>query len=351
MEEQAKKSFIINVVFTSLWILIGVFAGKFLLQYMLPFAVSLLIAWVMQAPAEKICRKIKLKKGTVAAFLSAGVYIAVAALLIFCILKLAGAMGDLISSATNLTQSITDCISAVQNGLSGVLDKISPNVRRTGEKFIASFSASVTKKISDFLSNLAAVTVKRAPSFLFSALAALAASCYIAKDFDGLVKFCKGLMSEKTAIKLAKIKNIFKTCILKMLGSYGIIFALTLGEITVGLMILGVENAVLIGALISLVDILPVLGAGAVLIPWGIISIISGSTARGVGIIILYLAVLIVRNFAEPKIVADKTGINPLFMLLAMFLGLRVFGFWGLIILPVTLVVTVKYYKSEMETS
>ena len=64
---------------------------------------------------------------------------------------------------------------------------------------------------------------------------------------------------------------------------------------------------------------------------------------------ILYIFVTIIRNFAEPKIVGSKTGINPLFILFSMFLGIRLFGFFGLIILPVTFIVVVKYYKNEME--
>ncbi|MGI6280365.1 MAG: hypothetical protein ACOYJS_07390 [Acutalibacteraceae bacterium] len=47
--------------------------------------------------------------------------------------------------------------------------------------------------------------------------------------------------------------------------------------------------------------------------------------------------------------VGGKIGINPLFLLIAMFLGIRIFGFFGLIILPVTFIVVFKYYKNEME--
>ena len=64
---------------------------------------------------------------------------------------------------------------------------------------------------------------------------------------------------------------------------------------------------------------------------------------------ILYVVLIVVRNFAESKIVGNKTGINPLFILFAMFLGLKFFGFLGVVVLPVTLIVIIKYYKNEME--
>ena len=124
---------------------------------------------------------------------------------------------------------------------------------------------------------------------------------------------------------------------------------LTFAELAVGLLLLGVKNALLTALVISVIDVLPVLGAGSVLLPWSIICVISGNTPLAAGIIAVYLFITVVRNFAEPKMVGEKMGINPLFILLAMFLGLRLFGFLGLIILPVTLIVVIKYYKNEME--
>ena len=134
-----------------------------------------------------------------------------------------------------------------------------------------------------------------------------------------------------------------------MLGGYFVLALITLGELFAGLMILGVKNAFLISLVTAAIDILPVLGVGAVLLPWGILSIVSGNSFLGVGILVLYGIITLARNFLEPKIVGNRTGINPLFILLAMFLGLKLIGAAGIIILPVTLIVVVKYYKNEME--
>ena len=62
----------------------------------------------------------------------------------------------------------------------------------------------------------------------------------------------------------------------------------------------------------------------------------------------MYAVITLVRNFAEPKIIGDKIGINPLFTLLAMFIGLKTAGIAGVLLFPTALIVTVKYYKNEM---
>ena len=348
MEEQAKKSFIINVIFVVLWVALGILLGKFLLQYLLPFVISLVIAALMQKPSDKVSLKLGIKKGTVAAIFSAGLYIAVAALITLTFLGVFNITGKFISSVMDLSDSMMNFTLKIKNAFTDTFGKISPEIKDALEKVMVDFLNGITTKITDFLSNLAARFIKSVPTMLFSSVVALAATCYIAKDFDSLKNFLKGLLSKEKIEKIIKIKEIVKSCVFKMLTGYLIIFALTFLEILIGLVVLRVNNAFLIAVLISIVDILPVLGAGTVLLPWGFFNIAIKNTALGFGIIALYAVVVIIRNFTEPKIVGDKTGINPLFMLVAIFLGLRLFGFWGLVILPVTLVVTVKYYKSEM---
>ena len=107
-------------------------------------------------------------------------------------------------------------------------------------------------------------------------------------------------------------------------------------------------NAFIIAVIIALVDILPVLGTGIILVPWAIYCIISGAPALAVGLSILYVITLVIRNFLEPKIVSQQIGINPLFTLISMFAGLKLFGGVGLVLFPLILIVTVKYYKEEM---
>ena len=59
------------------------------------------------------------------------------------------------------------------------------------------------------------------------------------------------------------------------------------------------------------------------------------------------LPITVVRNFAEPKIIGSQMGIKPLFTLLAMFIGIKLFGIAGIFILPITLIVVIEYYKTD----
>lgn len=349
MGEQAKKQFIINVIFITLCAGIIIIVGNFVLKYLLPFVIAIAVAALMQKPAEIVSRKIHIKKGICATIISAVLYITLAGLLLLMVFKVFSFTGRAVTSLSALSNTAVEIFERLEATFGRLLTQLSPDFKGAFNKIISDMIESITGKLSLFLSETATGIVKAAPSFLFSSIVALAATCYIAKDFDGLVSFSKSLIKPKTVEALCDIKKILKTSVLKILAGYLILMVITFFELALGLLILGTKNWLLIALIIAFIDVLPVLGVGAVLIPWGIINIIIGNSFLGVGLMILYIIIVLIRNFAEPKIVGIKVGINPLFILFAMFLGLRLFGFAGLIILPVTFIVVIKYYKNEME--
>ncbi|MGI5891342.1 MAG: sporulation integral membrane protein YtvI [Bacillota bacterium] len=109
--------------------------------------------------------------------------------------------------------------------------------------------------------------------------------------------------------------------------------------------ILQVEGALAIGLLTGMLDALPLLGAGFLIIPWIIYCFIIGNTWLGFGLIIFYIILVAVRNILEPKLVGDRIGLHPLATLAAIFVGLQIFGIMGLIFGPILLAIVVAFYR------
>jgi sporulation integral membrane protein YtvI len=107
----------------------------------------------------------------------------------------------------------------------------------------------------------------------------------------------------------------------------------------VGLLILRVDYPLAIALLIVLVDILPVLGTSAVLIPWAVYSFLAGNAQLGIGLVILWLVILIFRRLIEPKIIGDAVGINALAALISMYVGFKLVGAVGLILGPIVVII------------
>jgi sporulation integral membrane protein YtvI len=119
--------------------------------------------------------------------------------------------------------------------------------------------------------------------------------------------------------------------------------------VLIGLWILGVKYALTVAIIIGLVDLLPYLGVGSVLVPWSAYSFFfAGDTRMAVGLLILYVVLLVVRQMLEAKLVSSNVGLDPLTTLIALFVGLNLFGFIGLIIGPVSVVVMIALYRAHV---
>ena len=115
--------------------------------------------------------------------------------------------------------------------------------------------------------------------------------------------------------------------------------------LTLGLWVLGVEFPMLFGGLIAILDALPVLGTGTVLIPWALISFLQAKSGQGFGLLALYGISSLTRSILEPHLVGKQLGLPPLATLMAFYIGYRLFGIVGMILLPLT-VLLVKPFVS-----
>lgn len=349
LKNEAKKSFLINLLYTISILFLIFIASKLLFSYLLPFVIAVIIAALVQRPANFLSKKIPLKTGTIASILALLSFLVFSAVSIFIIYRLSLLLGSVLKELPTFLNYITDYISRLENKLSSEFQKISPEFSQSISEIIEGMINAITTRAADAFSTFAAITAKKAPSFLFGSVISLAASCFIAKDFNSLANFISLICGEKSYSKFLKIKEIFRTNIAKILKGYFWLFVLTFIELTIGFIILGVNFAPLLALLIAVVDLLPVLGTGAILIPWSLAELIFGKSSMAISLIVIYVLITVIRNLAEPKIIGNQIGIHPLFTLLAMFIGLKILGVVGLFILPITLIVIIKYYKDELE--
>lgn len=139
-----------------------------------------------------------------------------------------------------------------------------------------------------------------------------------------------------------------KNTIGKYVKSYSLIFFITFFELAIGFSLLRVQNAMLLGLLVAIFDILPILGTGGVLIPWALISAVLGDKAFALGVFTLYIIIIVVRNIIEPRIVGKQIGLHPLVTLVCMFVGLKFFGVIGLFGFPIALSVLVNMDRNNI---
>jgi len=118
-----------------------------------------------------------------------------------------------------------------------------------------------------------------------------------------------------------------------------IIFVIVFIILFIGFSILEISYALMAALLLSVIDIIPLVGAGIIMIPWAIITYIGGNQNLGVGLAVLYVILTIGKQFIEPKIVGDQIGIRPLYTFAATILGTVFFGPLGLMLGPIIAVI------------
>ena len=117
--------------------------------------------------------------------------------------------------------------------------------------------------------------------------------------------------------------------------------------ITVGLKILGIDNSLLLGAVCSILDILPFVGTTIVFIPIIIYNIIIKRYILVVGLISLYILERFTREILEAKFLSSKLEIHPLIIILSIYIGVNMFGFIGIIAGPIYSIIAKDIIYSE----
>lgn len=338
MNREFKKDFLIDLSFVLVISLIIYFSFKFVFIYLFPFIIGLLITALVQKPAEYISRKIKIKKGACALILVVLTYILLVGIIFFCGYRIVGAVTMLYNGFADNINYFEKMFESINQKLSRVINTFPDDMKTSFSNAFTNLLGSLAEKITSFVSSVATSAASYAPGVLVSVVVTIVASCYIAKDFDTVKRFATGLISDKIRNLLVRVKEITVNKIFKIIKGYLIIMVITFVELAIGFLLLKINNAILIALLIAVLDLLPVLGTGTILIPWGIINLILGNYWLGAALLIIYVVVLLIRNIIEPKVISHQVGLHPLITLLCIFIGLKLFGFLGMLLLPLAVV-------------
>ena len=144
---------------------------------------------------------------------------------------------------------------------------------------------------------------------------------------------------------LLPITDRLRYSALAYLRTQGIIMLITATLCTTGLMIIHNPYALLLGLVIALLDALPILGSGMILLPWSIVLFFRNDYMAGAILLTVFILCVILREFLEPKLLGKGIGIRPLYTLISMYLGIRVFGVAGFILGPIGLVIIKSLYE------
>lgn len=324
-------------------ITLSIYLGfRFILPLILPFIFAYMLAWIVRPTTEFLYKKARVPR-TVGGSIS-----------ILVLISLVGTglvyLGNLlIKQAVNFARNIP----AYLNILAGKLDNICSNcddifgmTAGSARVFIDDNMFKMVDKVkSDIIPGLTARTLNftvQIVGFIGVLLIMVISAVLIIKEVPVLKKKYEdsSLYNDVNRV-MAKLADAGIAYIRAQL----LIMVLVAVCCVTGLVLIKSEYALLLGILIAVLDALPIIGSGMVLIPWSIIMLLNGNIFAAAILITVYLISQIIREVVEPKLIGNRIGIRPLYTLISMYVGLKLFGVAGFILGPIGLIIIIAILK------
>lgn len=334
----------------ALAILLGII---FLVPRALMFFLPFVIGWIIALMASPLVRffeeKIKLKRKIGSAFVIIAVIALLVLLIYFVIAWLTEQVGGLLTALPDMWAGMEADINSMGQSLSSLLEKLPGETKIN----LNSLTDTVGNYMGEFLERIGTPTIEAAgnlalqlPSIFIGVIMALLSAYFFVAEHQQINEWFR----KHTPATIQLYYSMVRRSLVKSVGGY--LKAQLKIEIwmylllVLGLGVLGVNYYALIALGIAILDFLPFLGTGTVLIPWAIVKIFAADYKTAVGLLIIWCGGQLARQLIQPKIVGDSIGVPPLPTLVLLYIGYQVGGVVGMIIaVPLGLLVYTMYQE------
>ncbi len=325
---------LICIAFLVLAVILGI---RYLLPVLFPFLLAWVVSLAVRPLASKFSARLKLPKKLCATLLLLLILGLVFALAWLAVDRLSEELGEFVDNFLNQSFDEKSDLFTILAEKIPFLERFSA-YRDSINQLLADSVSGLMVTLSSKLPNLVASMLSALPDFLFVVLITVITGFYFCASEKDVLLSLTSYFPASLQDRFPAWKRRIKAFSWRFLRAYLLLLALTFVLLLAGFLILRQKYAFLLALVVALVDLLPVLGVGTVLIPWAVIALGNREYVLGVGLLTLYAVVLIVRQIVEPKVLGKSFGLHPVFALFATFAGWYLFGFLGMLLSPIAAV-------------
>lgn len=313
---------------------LGLYLGvRYLLPVLLPFALGALLALAAE-PVVGLC----IKHLHLPRWAGAGLGVSLTLVILLGLLSLLGALllrelGSLAQAVPDLQDTARQGISLLQAQLTSLSEKMPKNIGHlvaTSADSLGSSGSALLEQITMRLPGWVSAALEKVSQGAIGLGTGVVSGYLISSRLPRLRQALSDRVPQawKDGLRRARsaLGGWLKAQGLLMLGTWAIV--------SVGLLLLRVPYGPLWAVLIALVDAVPMLGTGTVLLPWALIQLLMGRPLHALGLGCIFAVSALTRSVLEPKLVGRHMGLDPLVTLFSMYAGYRFFGILGLVLSP-----------------
>lgn len=317
--------------------LVAALVIRYLGPVLMPFLLGGLLALAAEPAVSLGVRKLKMPRA-----LSAGVGVTATLVLLTATLWLLGALtvkelGQLAGAMPDIQQTVGQGLGLLQDFMLGIADRAPDGLRSLLTQLVLELfgsSSALLSRLTGRLPGLLSSLLGRIPNGAVSLATGILAGFMISARLPKIRQFLSGKIPERWRARylpaLQKLRRTLGAWLKAQLKLMGVTYMI----VTAGLFLSGVSFAPVWAVAVALVDAVPILGTGTVLIPWAVIALLQGRTLPAVGILCTYAVAMLTRTTLEPRLVGRQLGLDPLVTLIFFYAGYKLFGVLGMLFAP-----------------
>ena len=328
-----RRTGMLALIFLGAWL--GV---RYLLPILLPFLLGLMFALLAEPGVKFLRSRLRFPRGVASAVAVGSGFV-----MIFVLAWMLGAAAY--RELTVLVSTLPAFFEGISGGAERIRDWALTLVSKVPDGLAAPLRQWVTElfaggsvllgKVGDWAIGVAGSVMGGIPGSALMVGTTVISSFMISAQLPALKKRLRALGARQWVRKWGQALGRVKAAVGGWLKAQVKLSGITLLIVGAGLLLLRVKNVVFWAVVIALVDAVPMLGTGTILVPWCIIAFLQGDSVRAIGLLGLYLTAMLTRSALEPKLVGRHLGMNPLLTLISLYAGYRIWGVAGMIFAPI----------------
>ena len=329
------------VTVTAAGVLVALFLlFRVVLGVMAPFLIAFLLAALTHPPAKRFAGRVHLPEKAISAsftLLALGLVGALCYLLLNrAFFELQKLITQLSTEGSPLQSRLASLFARMEQLLEDLPPQLSGFLSFLGDprEWLTAQLSRLATGLSDGVGGVVMRTVAALPSVLLFLLVTVIACFYFSVEYDTVKKSLLAVLPLTWQARVPRLVLRARSAAMQYLRAYFLLFLITLVELSVGFLVLRVEYVFLLACLVALLDFLPIFGVGTVLLPWGVYALFTGNAFLGVGLMVLYAIITVIRQAIEPHFVGKSLGLHPILMLISIYAGLKLVGIVGFLAGP-----------------
>lgn len=325
-----------------LWIGAGLAAAwlgvKYLLPLLFPFGIGLALALAAEPAVKAGHHYLKLPR-----WAAAGLGVTATLVLLTVLFGIIGAAlvrelgvlaGKLPALEDTARQSVDTLRGFIEDAVAKAPESVQPLVQRSVDRLFSS-PEMVVEQVSGHVPGLITGFLGKIPKGALTAGTGILSGFLISIRLPRLKKALMAHLPEKVRTNILPALKKTKSALFAWLKAQAKLMGITFAILLAGFLLLKIPYGILWAALVAVVDAVPILGTGTILIPWALVCLLQGKQLLAIGLLAIYGCTFVTRTALEPRLIGRSLNLDPLLTLVFLYVGFRFWGFLGLVLTPI----------------